>query len=318
MMNGEFRREQYMDQTYSILLYHGVSRRRFRGIENLSRKHIHTDDFERQLGYLAKHCQVLPLQELVSRAESNELERGTVAITFDDGFRNNYSDAYPLLSRYRMHATFFLSTGLIGTEEAFWVDKLEYLLNETTQSGIEVPSLSACFEVGEVEGKRQALMQIKRALKRGDALVADVVAEVVAASRVEPSYDYPEYRTMDWDQVREMHASGLCAFGAHTVGHTILSHLSRSEKAREIEGSLRKIEQEVDVPATLFSYPEGQASHFDDESIRVLRESGVTMSPTAMFGRNGPKTCPFHLKRNMVEFAAPFEACVEGSHADCG
>lgn len=297
---------------FTILLYHGVSRASHRGIENFSQKHVSAAEFDRHMRHLRRHYVTLSLPELLDRSRDGTVPEDCVCVTFDDGFENNWSVAFPILERYGIPATFFLATGFIGTTRTFWVDKVEYLLNETRRSRVEVPSLMGVWGLSSDAERRNAVQQIKALVKSGRAHPDCVVAELEAAAGVEPRYDYLDYRMMTWDQVREMRASGLCTFGAHTVNHSIMSHLSPSAKRTEVGLSKRALESELNAETDLFSYPEGQEEHFDEETVTVLREAGYRASPTAMFGRNQEKSCPFHLRRNMVGFTAPFEQALEG------
>jgi hypothetical protein len=90
-----------------------------------------------------------------------------------------------------------------------------------------------------------------------------------------------------------------------------MSHLTTAQKAQEAAESKRTIEYELGTPIDLFSYPEGLDEHFDDDTIGTLRALGFQASPTAIFGRNESGSCPFHLRRNMVGFTAPFEKALE-------
>ncbi len=302
---------------FVILLYHGVTEQNHRGIENSSRKQIPAGEFKRQMERLAAEYQVLSLRELVRLSSRRALPESSVAVTFDDGFENNYNVAFPILERLRIPATFFLSSGHIGTERVFWVDKVEYLLNETAQADFFLPALQLGFLLRTPDDRRAALCQIKAALKQTPGLIEPVLAQMQQRLGVDPRYDYPDYRTLSWDQVRQMRRSGLCEFGAHTVDHAILTHLSREGKESQIQGSRQAIERQLGEPVDLFSYPEGQEGHFDEETVALLRSAGFSLSCTALFGFNTDETSPFHLRRNMVEFTAPFEKCLEPLHAAC-
>lgn len=298
--------------SFVILLYHGVSSGVHRGIENASKKHIPTDEFDAQMALLCAEYNVLPFDELLLRQTLGKLPPRSVAVTFDDGFANNATDALPVLVKHGIPATFYLSTGFIDSAQTFWVDKLEYLINETSLLSVELPRLSRRLSLATDVDRLQSLKDLKHAAKQCPGLAQDLVRELETRLGVAPRYDYPDYRTLTWDQVRFMKASGLCAFGAHTVNHTILSHLSVDEQESEIRLSKIELETQLEETTTLFSYPEGQWHHFTEETIRLVKGAGFASSPTAVFGRNYLDTSPFELKRNMVGFSASFEACLEG------
>ena len=280
--------------------------------ENCSRKHIAAADFDALMQFLASCGRVGALTELLSDMEHGRPVAGRVAVTFDDGFENNYSVAFPILQKHRVPATFFLTTGFIGSSRVFWVDKLEYLLNETPAERLALTTTGGEFPLTSTAAREHALRAIKHALKRQPMLIDDTLAEIEACAGVAPEYSCPDYRMMTWDQAREMQRSGLCDFGPHTVDHAILSHVTSREKERQILGSKATLERELAVAASVFAYPEGQQDHFDDEAIEMVRRAGFSAAVSAIFGVNTPATSKYRLYRNMVEFAAPFQQCVEG------
>ncbi len=299
-----------MANTFIILLYHGVSDQPHKGIENCSHKHISVDDFAAQLQTLKAHYRVFSLPDLLQQKHHGALPENAVALTFDDGFANNYSLAFPLLQQFDLPATFYLASGFINTRRSFWVDKLEYLINESPLSSLEIDSLQKQFSLQSLEDRKTTLQAIKSALKSASALIEKTVAELEQICQVSPDYDYADYRLLSWDQVREMAQSGLCEFGGHTVDHVILSHLPAAEKQVQIAQCKATLETELNRPIRLFSYPEGQSCHYDESCIEVLKKQGFTSSPSAIFGVNNDKQSDFHLYRNMVGFTAPFLQCL--------
>ncbi len=296
---------------FVLLLYHGVTRREHRGIENCSRKHVRESDFAEQMRFLSERCTVLPLREILRRRREDRLPERSVAVTFDDGFENSGSVAFPILRRYGIPATFFLPSGHIGAARPFWTDRVEYLLNETRESVISLDSLKRRYPLTSAAEREEALREIKHAMKSGPGLLETTLLEMEKRSGVSPRYDYPDYRTLSWAQVRSMKESGLCDFGTHTVDHTILSHLPGAEQRRQIEESKRTLESRLADPVDLFAYPEGLESHYTGETVEILRTCGFQAACTAIFGFNTEATDPYHLRRNMVEFTAPFEECLE-------
>src|SRR5574343_1136034 len=104
----------------SILLYHGVTREKSRGIENKSEKHMTEKQFFNQMKYLKERCVVLSMDQVVEYFISNRpLPKNPVAITFDDGFENNYTVAAPILDMLKLPATFYITSGIINENKMF-------------------------------------------------------------------------------------------------------------------------------------------------------------------------------------------------------
>jgi len=300
-------------ETFSILLYHGVSSKPHKGIENFHQKHISVEDFEEQIAYLSKHYHISKMSDINQVIKESEKN---IIITFDDGFANNYYYAFPILKKYQVPATFYISTGFIETKEVFWVDKVEYLVNESPLNKIKLDTLKQSFKLNSPSDKILMVQVIKEQLKSETNVkiarqkIESTISELESKAAVEPRYDYDDYLPMTWEQIFEMNQSEWCDIGGHTVDHTILSQLEFKEKKRQIIECKQVLERELDQTINLFSYPEGQRSHYDQETIEILRQYNFISSPSAVFGFNTSQTSCFHLYRNMVGFVAPFKQCL--------
>jgi peptidoglycan/xylan/chitin deacetylase (PgdA/CDA1 family) len=98
----------------SILFSHGVTKEISQGIENYSGKHINAEVFEEQMDYIARYLNPICVQQLMASLKAGSFTPGSVAVTFDDGYENNYTTAWPILEKYQIPATIYLTTGYIG------------------------------------------------------------------------------------------------------------------------------------------------------------------------------------------------------------
>ena len=121
-----------------ILLYHGVTDVNSIGIENSSCKHIKANIFEKQIKFLSEYKNVVNLYEFVDLLNKNKNIKDYVTITFDDTFKNIYTTASPILKKYNVSATFFITTGMINTQKMFWVDRLEHMINFSKKQIIKI------------------------------------------------------------------------------------------------------------------------------------------------------------------------------------
>ncbi len=295
---------------FVILLYHGVTQARHRGIENCSGKHLPKEEFRQQMDRLSTEYTVLPLRELAARKGHGTLPPHSVAVTFDDGFENNFSVAFPILKQFGIPATFFLSTGFIGTGRLFWVDRLEYLLNETSRGQVEVAAFQETFPLHTLQEKRTALKAIKRRLKEEMHLIEATLEGLSRECAVASQDYYEDYRTLTWEQVRQMHRSGLCDFGVHTVDHAILSRLPSAEKEFQIRAAKKNLEEVLGEEVDSFSYPEGLTQHFDRDTMERVKKAGFRNATTAIFGVNTAQTDDYLLNRNMVGMPYSFQECL--------
>ena len=150
-----------MDKSY-ILLYHGVTDSESYGIENSSGKHIKAEEFENQMKWLSQNKEVVPLKQINETKDS-------VAITFDDAFKNVHDVALPILKKYDLPATFFITTGFVGTEKIFWVDKIEHMINYPKNPFIELDiDVKRVFSVSGDRNKLHTVNAIKHFLKKSN------------------------------------------------------------------------------------------------------------------------------------------------------
>lgn len=296
----------------SILLYHGVTRVQSDGIENFSKKHITSDEFASDLDYLKKYCSVLSMDELVDfHQRKNSPPKNTVVITFDDGFANNHEVAAPILDDFSLPATFYISAGMIGTTELFWVDQIEDCLNKT-----EVPKVTLrwgekdnVFSIGDQTSRINAVSSIKDYCKSAPASQKDaVINALIEQTKVEPTLGETEnYRIMNWEQVCSLDNHHLFTIGGHSMYHNILGNLSEADAKAEIEGSISLIKQKTGTDQRHYAYPEGQPHHYTEHTIKILKNNGIICCPSAFPGVNSVSDNLFHLRRIIVRmFSLPF------------
>lgn len=293
---------------YLVLLYHGVHAD---GLElagrNSSGKHISASRFRRQMEVIARDWNLVTMSD-IREALSGEhrLPPRAVAVTFDDGFADVYHHARPVLSELGMRATFYLTTGFIGTGRMSWTDQLEDTILRARPGMllIKAEGRELACHLSDVDSRVEALTRIKAACKKMSfRQVAVVLEQIGSQSGITPDPSHPLYEMLDWDRVREMGRDGTFEFGAHTVDHIPLSRVPYEEMARQVSESLATVSEEIGTPTRLFSYPEGQADDYDETSVNYLKSIGLDLCPTAIDGVNkAGVTDPFHIYRCMIGF----------------
>ena len=299
----------------TILLYHGVTNVPSFGIENHSGKHCGLENFAAQMSYVREKCNVLSIHEVVEHyLNKHPFPENAVAVSFDDGFRNNVTVAAPILKGLQIPAVFYLSTGFIGTGKMFWVDRLEDCINRckiksiTVDMGGEKKTLSLSEPVLKIE----TLTTIKNYCKNTNNADKDRIINLVSeATGIRPEIKLSEnYMIMNWDDVNQLNADPLFTIGGHSVNHNILTALPDSEMQREILKSIDELKVRLKQNIEHFSYPEGQSHHYNSRVIGFLKDMGVVCCPSAIDGTNTLDDDLFHLKRIMVGFNGrpfPFE-----------
>lgn len=293
----------------TILTYHGVTDVESRGIENFQGKHVSAETFAHQVRYLREHERALRLSDLIDAYERGDDPDGVV-VTFDDGYQNNYRVALPILERFEVPATFFFSTGFLGTDRMFWVDEVELAVDATGADRLDVTGWGlGVYPLATSAERMTAVTELKAHLKRvDDGLRESRVAELAESLPPRPGHTpSPNYRTLTWDEVRALARSPLVEIGAHTVDHPILTRIGGEALRCQVGDSKKALERETGRPVTQFAYPNGGPDDFDATVIHAVRAAGFRCGCTTLPGRNTADVSLFELRRTMVGFCGePF------------
>lgn len=259
-------------------------------------------EFEWQMRALLRHYRPVRLGDALRDLERGKaLVPGAVAITFDDGHRDNYEHAFPILARLGIPATIFLATGYIDRPGTFWFDEVAALLYRSPHASIRLRGLDLNLELGGVSRRRAASQILLARLKQvPDAQRRAALGELRSESGVVDAVDDGS-GALSWKQVMEMRDGGI-EFGSHTVSHPILSRVDEADLHAELAGSKRELEARLGVPVALLAYPVGGESAYDDRVVRVARQCGYRLALTYVPGvARWPPSDPFALPRLHVE-----------------
>ena len=225
--------------------------------------------FERHMRLLQRDFRILSLQEFEGHVATRApFESGSCLVTFDDGWIDTYTEAWPILRRLDIPAVVYLPTQFIGSNDTFWQEHLSRLLSDAAAVLSHEPSfgpplldalrtshLTQLFDAVATRN-RFTILDCVRAQKLNTA--GDPLAAIDRLSRLlgpRASADHGD-RFMSWEQVRELSGEGL-AFGVHGHSHRILSTLTKQEVFDELTTSRGIIERELGTRVTSMSYPNG-------------------------------------------------------------
>ncbi|QDU37904.1 Polysaccharide deacetylase [Maioricimonas rarisocia] len=230
--------------------------------------------FADQVRYLARHFDVVGLESL---DEILEGRRGRhVMITFDDGYRDNYEAAFPILQAHGVPAVFFLTSGFLDDRPVAWWDEIAWMIRTSRKTDINLPGWlddRLMFDEPDRQQAVDALLRIYKQLPHDrTANFLDNVANATGSGRC-PRH-VGDSLWMDWSMVREMRAGGM-DIGAHTVTHPVLANLPADRQQIEIENSRQRIETELGEPVRAFSYPVGQPESYNADTQAALQRSGI-------------------------------------------
>ena len=292
-----------------ILCYHGVSncKRNF-GIENFSGKHIFSKVFDDQLKFLKrKKCNFLKLDDVVKNIkEGITFKKNSICITFDDGFKNNFDVAVPILKKLKIPAIFFLCPKNIDMQKMFWVDKIENCINLTKKIKIKIKirNKQKVFLLNNNKNKIECVNKLKDLCKKEKVEFKNkLINELIKKSGVRPSIRFAKnYQIAKWLQIKKTLKSNLFDIGGHSLEHDIYTKLNKKKIISNVRQTINIIKKKLGYKVRYFSYPEGQTDHYNKFVIEILKRNKITCCPTAIDGKNNHLDNLFHLKRIMVGF----------------
>jgi peptidoglycan/xylan/chitin deacetylase (PgdA/CDA1 family) len=268
----------------AIVRYHSVSREADGTHRWIGPSICVTPDvFERHIAFLARHYACVSMDDLLEALGSGRpLPPNAAVVTFDDGYRDNYDAAYPVLRRHRVPAMFYVTTGALQGGEPLWPSEARYLAH-TAGSEITGPFPAGRYDLSTPALRERAARELKQWLV---ALPTGPRQDAMRELRRRAGVDLTLLRDgmMTWDQVREMRKGGMF-FGAHTVTHPLLPSIPLAEAREEIVGSKQALEAELGEAVRHFSYPNpGAGVHWSPAVREIVREAGFATSVTSQTG----------------------------------
>jgi peptidoglycan/xylan/chitin deacetylase (PgdA/CDA1 family) len=274
-----------MQLPLSILLYRRVIARP----DPLFPAAIDAHCFAQHLRLLRRWCRVLPLEQAVRRLKERSLPARAACITFDGGYAEHADVALPLLQRFGLPATFFVATGFLDGGYS-WSDAVIELVRNAPGPRLNLARCGlGAYDIGCALRRRAVIDLLLGAL--GTLPPVERLARVHAmAPRTTPTM-------LSSDQLIALHRAGM-AIGGHTVNQHALASLSNAEARAEIGNGRARLEEIVQAPVRLFSYPHGiPGCDFEKRHANMLRSAGFDAAVSAAGGAACADCDPYELPR---------------------
>jgi peptidoglycan/xylan/chitin deacetylase (PgdA/CDA1 family) len=252
--------------------------------------------FELFCRHIVKHYDVLPLADLEQRRHAGQPLTRTIALTFDDGYADNFWLALPVLERHGLPATVFIVTQPINRGPPLWTSRVAWIAEHGRLDGPppEISGLSLRLR-HPIERAATATALVER-LRVLEPTQRDEVIDELAEQLAVEDFSGLQDEMLSWDQLRQMERAGFTA-QPHTVSHPILSYLSEHEMEREIGQAKEEIEAQLGRKADFFAYPRGTTADFDRRAVDVVRRLGFRAAYTTRFGAVTQRQQPLRLPR---------------------
>jgi peptidoglycan/xylan/chitin deacetylase (PgdA/CDA1 family) len=276
-----------------VLMYHRI-------INDQLINGLTPEEFEQQIAYISKHFNVMPIDELIKDVTHDRTKPYSLALTFDDGHYDFYAYAWPILKKYNLPASIYVTTGFVDGTTWLWPDLLKYILINSKVTHLDTTDIGAPH-IGLLSADKEhhhtnwhQLGDYCLTLKAQDRNL--FLHALARQAHIDLSHSpQPPFHSVTWPQLNEMVKDGL-SVGSHTVTHPILSSLDEITLDYELRTSAEAILQKLGLSPIGLCYPNGRTEDINESVIKAAKKLGYTYG---LMGRNSrlKKTSLFKIGR---------------------
>ena len=265
-------------------------------------------DFKWQMAHVKKYYNPISFKQLIRHYEEKiTLPKNPIIITFDDGFADNYYNAYPILKELAIPATIFISTDYIGRSNTFWFDWISFVINRYPGNEIKIDTLNKKIILDDCLIQRRVI---------GDKFINDLKKlnnniRLEVMKELQDKYEYlltdedDRIRNLsyplNWDQIIEMSENGI-EFGSHTTSHPILTKLKDSDLKDELINSKNILQEKLGKDISILAYPNGLINDYNENVIKITKLAGYKIALTYIAGLNQLKNFDkYQMRRIPIE-----------------
>lgn len=252
--------------SFTILCYHRVADE----VNSWEHPALKIDDFRWQIEYLSKNYNIMQLSAIIDNILKNKpIMPNTVAITFDDGYIDNYNYAYPILKEYNAKATIFIATEAVDSKKMLWWDKVGYIQNHLKNKNYS-------DFIQELKNKQNCERE-------------KIIEELAANNQLENDIKEASKNSyLTWEMINEM-SKDVFEIGLHTHTHPIISKMEIQQFINEMNTSIKILEENANH-TNIFAYPNGKKDDYNKQSIDVLGKFNIKAAVTTDMMRNNYRT----------------------------
>lgn len=276
---------------------------------------VSPENFEMHLKVLKSRCNVLSIDELVNNINKGKITKNTVAITFDDGYVDNYNVARPLLEKYQLPSTFFIASGYLNKQKEFWWDVLEniFLHSEKLPETFLINHNNSFnqFQLQEEANLTDSLMQ-----KHQDWKAYEEPPPTLRSTLFYKLWEYMKFQTIEvqelvlneikkWagqnttnntdnismsnKELFEMLKCDLFTVGAHTVNHPALASHDFHFQLKELSENKSFLKESTGKEINYVAFPYGNFNHDSLQAVRQLGfHAAFTTAEKPVFNHSNP------------------------------
>jgi peptidoglycan/xylan/chitin deacetylase (PgdA/CDA1 family) len=260
-----------------ILMYHRFSEAPRPG-------YVSAEVFREHVRHIKHHFNPISLQQLVAmQFEGGDTIPNAVVITVDDGYRDFYDVAYPILLEEGVPATLFVTTGFVNGDLWLWPDKVRWIIHHSTPAANQVQLGERSISTEDARRNPDDTWQqlVEHLLAISDVEKHLFIGRMAKTWNVDLPINAPRgFESCSWTELREMQANGI-EIGGHTVTHPSLGRVDLKRAQEEIQGCATGLRSELGGRSRPFCYPNGTIQDYTPDVARLVAESGFFCAVTA-------------------------------------
>lgn len=277
------------------LLYHRVIELEY----DKNQLAVSPDNFYDQMLYLKNNYPIVRFEQ-----NWNKLHEDSICITFDDGYMDNFTNAYPILQELNIPFTVFITTGNLNTSEEYWWDELERLLLDRKRNYKNTFELRD--EMFSCQWSTQSWDEREELYDTLHWLMYDKISVSKRNDWIRQLQEWSDCGKVGREQNQGLQLDeiqlnlSLLSIGAHTVNHPSLKNLSEQEQYYEISQSIKSLEDLLKQKVQIFSYPFGGENDFSEATIEICKKLKICKAAANIPGLWESKCDDYQVPRNIV------------------
>ncbi|PCI66335.1 MAG: hypothetical protein COB38_10290 [Gammaproteobacteria bacterium] len=257
--------------------------------------HTSVSEVEVAILELKKRFDIISMDEAVEQLSAQGVNRESVVLTFDDGFKDNFKFLLPILKKHKVPATYYINSSVIDSKKNLWFQSVINFFFAIEENVVKIDLSKKEYDLSSADKRYKAafdFMQYLQANYKPDKF-HEVIYSVAGDKALPDESDYH----LSWDELKILNEESLITIGAHSYNHYPLAYCDEEQSKFEIEKSVKDLEEKLSIKIKHFSYPRGHVEDFNDWHIKVLKDLGISSAVTTIRGVNRKGQDLYQIKR---------------------
>jgi len=252
-----------------LLAYHSIKDSDFDPL-NMS---VSPEHFERQIRLIKKYYTPVGIDEVMKIVRTGKTDKkNAIAVTFDDGYSDNFYEAFPILRKYEIPAAIFITVSAVENNHPLWFDMITECFRSADRKYIDLGEFGLNkYSLSTLSERKNAVREVVEAAKMFSSSARNKLINHLH-DNLNPDGGSLTGLMLDWNKISHMYEHGII-FGTHTMNHPVLTSVSISEAEKEIMDSKRILEERTGITVDYFAYPNGHRNDYNGYIKHLIKKN---------------------------------------------